>query len=76
LAEKFAADQVEYVTDLMFDSPETLQPLYEQLVNHATLRFTAEDVLTFLGRKLTGNFQGEVQSDYKKRYSGARVKPL
>ena len=70
----WVADQVEYATDLMFDSPAILQPLYKQLVNHATLRFSAEDVLTFLGRKLTGNFQGEVQSDYKKRHPGARVK--
>ena len=58
----------------MFDSPATLGPLYKQLVNHATLRFSAEDVLTFLGRTLTGNFQGEVLNDYKKRQPGARVK--
>jgi hypothetical protein len=70
----WVADQVEYATDLMFDSPSSLQPLYKQLVNHATLRFSAEDVLTFLGRKLTGNFQGEVLNDYKKRQPGARVK--
>jgi len=70
----WVADQVEYATDLMFDSPLTLQPFYKQLVNHTTLRFSAEDVLTFLGRKLTGNFQGEVQNGYKKRFPGARVK--
>jgi len=70
----WVADQVEYATDLMFDSPATLHPLYKQLVNYATLRFSAEDVLTFLGRKLTGNFQGEVLNDYKKRQLGARVK--
>jgi hypothetical protein len=70
----WVADQVEYATDLMFDSPATLQSYYQQLVNHATLRFSAEDVLTFLGRKLSGNFQGEVLNDYKKRLPGARVK--
>jgi hypothetical protein len=70
----WVTDQAEYATDLMFDSPATLQPLYNQLVNYATLRFSAEDVLTFLGRKLTGNFQGEVLNDYKKRQLGARVK--
>jgi len=42
----WVTDQAEYATDLMFDSPETLGPLYQQLVNHATLRFSAEDVLT------------------------------
>jgi len=30
--------------------------------------------LKFLGRKLHGNYQGEVLSDYKKRWPGARVK--
>ena len=70
----WVTDQSEYATDLIFDSPETLGTLYKQLVNYATLRFSAEDVLTFLGRKLTGNFQGEVQNDYKKRQPGARVK--
>ena len=70
----WVADQVEYATDIMFDSPAALKPIYQQLVNHATLRFSAEDVLTFLGRKLTGNFQGEVLNDYKKRQPGARVK--
>ncbi len=66
----WVADQVEYATDIMFDSPAALKPIYEQLVNHATLRFSAEDVLMFLGRKLTGNFQGEVLNDYKKRQPG------
>ena len=72
----WVSDQVEYSTDILFDSPSTLEPLYKQWVNHATLRFTADDVLTFLGRKLNGNFQGEVLNDYKKgkRYQGARVK--
>jgi hypothetical protein len=36
--------------------------------------FSAEDVLTFLGRKLNGNFQGEVMNSFKKRWPGARVK--
>jgi len=67
-------DQAEYATDLMFQSPAALQPLYEKLVKHASTCFSAEDVLTFLGRKLHGNYQGEVLSDTKKRWPGARVK--
>jgi hypothetical protein len=71
----WVTDQAEYATDVMFQDAATLQPLYEKLVKHATLCFSAEDVLTFLGRKLHGNYQGEVLTDSKKkRWPGARVK--
>lgn len=62
-------------TDVLFLSPGALKGLYEKLLERATLRFSAEDVMTFLGRKLNGNFQGEIQGDLKKkRWPGARVK--
>eukprot|EP00913_Durusdinium_trenchii_P010890 g10219.t1 len=68
-------DQAEYATDVMFESCDALKDPYEQLLKHATLCFGAEDVLTFLGRKLHGSFRGEVLTDTKKkRFPGARVK--
>lgn len=68
-------DQAEYATDVMFESSDALKDPYEQLLKHATLCFGAEDVLTFLGRKMHGRFQGEVLTDMKqKRFPGARVK--
>jgi hypothetical protein len=70
----WVTDQCEYATDVMFMDRASLQRLYPHLVKHATLSFTAEDVLTFLGRKLHGCFKGEVLNDYKKRIPGARVK--
>lgn len=70
----WVTDQAEYATDVMFKNRESLGPLYEKLLRHATLCFSAEDVLTFLGRKLHGAFQGEVLNDCKKRRPGARVK--
>jgi hypothetical protein len=70
----WVTDQGEYATDVMFKSPAALKPLYDKLVKHASTCFSAEDVLKFLGRKLHGNYQGEVLSDYKKRWPGARVK--
>jgi hypothetical protein len=36
--------------------------------------FGADDVMRFLGRKLHGNFQGEVITDMKRRPEGLRVK--
>jgi len=67
-------EQAEFATDIMFTDRATLKPLYQELLKHATLCFSAEDVLTFLGRKLHGSFEGEVLNDYKKRWPGARVK--
>lgn len=70
----WVTDQAEYATDVMFRDLASLRDLYSKLLGHATWCFSAEDVLTFLGRKLTGNFRGEVLNDYKKRQPGARVK--
>ena len=38
------------------------------------LSLRAEDVLTFLGRKLHGGFAGEILNEWKRRWPGARVK--
>ena len=67
-------DQAEYSTDILFEDRAALKGLYTQLLRHATVCFSAEDVMTFLGRKLYGNFQGEVLTDFKRRWQGARVK--
>jgi len=70
----WVTDQAEYATDVMFQDRPALKSLYEKLLRHATVCFSAEDVLTFLGRKLHGHFDGEVLTDAKKRWPGARVK--
>jgi hypothetical protein len=67
-------DQAEFATDVLFKDRAALQSLYPRLLQHATLCFSAEDVLRFLGRKLTAGFAGEVLNECKKRWPGARVK--
>lgn len=67
-------DQCEVATDVMFRDRATLLEVFPDLYQHAILNFSAEDVLRFLGRKLHGNFQGEVTTDGKKRPEGRRVK--
>ena len=67
-------DQAEFATDVLFPDGPTLKPLFESWLKQATNCFSAEDVLTFLGRKLHGNFLGEVLTDFKRRAQGARVK--
>jgi len=68
-------EQAEYSTDLIFKSAAALNRLYQRLLDYATVNLSAEDILTFLGRKLNGNFQGQVLTDCKKkRWPGVRVK--
>jgi hypothetical protein len=70
----WVTDQAEYATDVLFRDRPALQSLYPNLLRHASLCFGAEDVMTFLGRKLHGHFKGEVVTDVHKRWQGARVK--
>lgn len=71
----WVTEQAEYATDILFASRSKLGELYPRLVDHAAVNFSARDILCFLGRKLHGNFQGEVLTDCKKkRWPGARVK--
>jgi hypothetical protein len=68
-------DQAEYSTDLLFRDRPALAELYPRLLDHAALNFSAQDILTFLGRRLHPRFDGEVLTDCKKdRYPGARIK--
>lgn len=70
----WSTSQTEWATDVMFRNKEDLAQLYSAIVPHAIHSFSSPDVMRFLGRKLTQNYQGEVISDYKKRLEGIRVK--
>jgi len=72
----WVTDQAEYATDVLFDRAATLQALYPRLLEHATLCVGAEDVLTFLGRKLHPSLLGEVQTKVSRRLEGARIKHM
>jgi hypothetical protein len=68
-------DQAEYSTDVLFQDRAALSDLYPQLLDHACLHFSAQDILSFLGRRLHPRFDGEVLTDCKKdRWPGARIK--
>lgn len=70
----WVADQCEYATDVLFRDRASRQALFPALVELSLTAFSAEDVLRFLGRKLHGNFQGDVTTDLKRRPEGRRVK--
>ncbi len=59
--------QVEYATDVVFRQQASFQPLYEAIVRTAVHVIKAEHVATFLARKLSGNFQGELGNDFSTR---------
>jgi len=72
---RWVIDQCEFSTDLLFTSKAALAEIYPQLLEHALLNLSAEDILRFLGRKLHPRFEGEVLTDLKKnRHPGARIK--
>jgi hypothetical protein len=66
--------QTEWATDVMFKDPQSLAAVYPSLVRHAMLHFKSPDVMRFLGRKVHGNFAGEVTTSFKNRAEGIRVK--
>ncbi len=73
-AYNWVTDQAEFATDVVLKDPAALHGLYRNLLAHALLQFSAEDILSFLGKKLDGRFQGELTGDLKKRQQGFRIK--
>jgi hypothetical protein len=67
-------DQAEIATDVMFDTRSKLLELWPDLVRHAALNMSSEDVLGFLGRKLHSSLAAEVVTDTKRRPNGWRVR--
>lgn len=70
----WCVSQCEYATDIMFKERSLLEDIYPSLVDSAFHDLNCTDVFTFMGRKLSPQFQGEAVSDYKKRPIGCRVK--
>jgi len=66
--------QAEYSTDLVFRSREALAPLYEQLSRESVLAVKAEQVATFLGKKITPQLAQEVGSRFQTRIQGTCIK--
>jgi hypothetical protein len=66
--------QIEYATDIVFKRQTDLQPLYEHMVRTAIHAVKADNVATFLGRKLNGNYQDEIGNDFHTRIQGTRIK--
>jgi hypothetical protein len=66
--------QIEYATDIIFKSQEALHGLYEHLTRTAIHAVKPAQIATFLGKKLHGNYQGEVGNDFNTRIEGTRIR--
>jgi hypothetical protein len=66
--------QAEYATDIVFKQQADLQAIYEQLISTAIHTVKPDNIATFLGRKIHGNYQGEAGNHYHVRLEGTRIK--
>jgi hypothetical protein len=66
--------QAEYATDIVFKKQSTLKPLYDELIKTAIHTVKPDNIATFLGRKLVGQYQGELGNRYNIRLEGTRIK--
>lgn len=66
--------QAEYSTDLVFRSEMTLEPLYTELSRQAVLAVKADQVTTFLGKKITPQLAQEIGSRFSTRIEGTCIK--
>lgn len=70
----WSLQESEVATDIVFRDPEQLSRLYPALTRHAIEAFQTDDVLRFLGRRLSPRSTEQVTSSYQRRPEGLRVK--
>jgi hypothetical protein len=66
--------QAEFATDLVFKKFQDLQAFYPLLLETLIHSVKPTDIATFLGRKLHGNYQGEMGNRFNVRRLGTRLK--
>ncbi len=70
----WSLETAEYATDIVFQRQAELQALYGQLIRTAIHSVKPDDIATFLGKKLSGNYQDEMGNRYNVRIEGTRVR--
>jgi hypothetical protein len=66
--------QTEYATDIIFNRQQDLQAIYEHLTRTAIHTVKPENIASFLGRKLHGNYQDQIGNNFNTRIEGTRIK--
>ena len=70
----WSVDQCEYSTDIVFRKQADLQAIYGNLTRTAIHTVKPDNVATFLGRKLSPQFEGEMGNRFNIRIEGTRIK--
>ena len=70
----FSIMQVEYATDIVFKRQVELKPIYDEIIRTAIHSVKPENIATFLGRKLNGNYQDEMGNRFHTRIEGTCIK--
>ena len=74
LAYRWSIMQAEYASDIVFKKQSELKLLYEPLIRTAIHSVKPENIASFLGDKLHGNYQGEIGNNFNTRIQGTRLK--
>jgi hypothetical protein len=70
----WSVDQCEYATDIVFRKQADLQAIYDNLARTAIHTVKPDNIATFLGRKLSPQFEGEMGNRFNIRIEGTRIK--
>jgi hypothetical protein len=70
----WSVDQCEYATDIVFRNQANLQAIYENLARTAIHTVKPDNIATFLGRKLSPQYEGEMGNRFNIRMEGTRIK--
>src|SRR3989304_8242146 len=70
----WSIDQAEYATDVVFKRQADLAAIYDNLTRTAIHTVKPDNIATFLGRKLNGNYQDERGNRFNSRIEGTRIK--
>lgn len=70
----WSLDEAEYATDIVFGRQTDLQTIYGNLIRTAIHTVKPDDIATFLGKKLSGNYEGEMGNRYNVRIEGTRLR--
>ena len=74
LSYHWSLDQVEFATDVVFARQDDLQAIYDRLTRAAIHTVKPDNIATFLGRRLNGNYQDEMGNRFNTRIEGTRIK--
>jgi hypothetical protein len=70
----WSVDQCEYATDVVFKRQAGLAAIYGTLTRTAIHTVKPDNIATFLGKKLSPQFEGESGNRYNIRIEGTRIK--